>query len=541
MTIVPGSVFYIVGPNGAGKSALLSVIIQQLPMTLIKRISAHRQNWLSGDGATFAPFQRHTYESSILTHSRNHRARYIEEHAGERIGLAISSFISKENHWHRELIKACEASGESVESYKRKNPSPLQDLNEILRQGALSVQIEITDDDLLKGCHGDTTLIGVSKLSDGERNAILLATDVVSARAGTIFLVDEPERHLHRSITEPLLAALFKRRPDCAFIIGTHEIALPTVEEGASTLILRSCTWAGEEPQSFDLELLEPRSDLPQDLRAAILGSRKRILFVEGDETSLDRRLYGILFPTVSVTPKGGCPNVIEAVRGLRSAENLHWVEAFGLVDRDNRPEEEVEKLATEHIHALSVCSIESLYFGRVAREAMAKQQAEHQGKDASKLLEACEAAALKALSDPNTMRNLCALRCERKARDSVFGCLPKAKDLLEGTATPITLDFETVLNDEIEVFESLVRDKKLDELMTRYQLRKSGCYGAISTKLLFPAKENYENAVVALCQRDASFCAALRKVLGPLTNELISEEEPERAIKTIEKPVAAA
>ena len=66
--------------------------------------------------------------------------------------------------------------------------------------------------------------------------------------------------------------------------------------------------------------MLEPGSDLPDDLRQAILGSRRRILFVEGEHKSLDWPIYGVLFEEVSVVPKGGCGEVIKAVNGLRGS-----------------------------------------------------------------------------------------------------------------------------------------------------------------------------------------------------------------------------
>jgi hypothetical protein len=38
---------------------------------------------------------------------------------------------------------------------------------------------------------------------------------------------------------------------------------------------------------------------------------------------------------------------VEHAVRGLRGAEGLHWISAWGIVDKDQRPGEEVARLRT--------------------------------------------------------------------------------------------------------------------------------------------------------------------------------------------------
>ena len=71
-----------------------------------------------------------------------------------------------------------------------------------------------------------------------ERNAMILAAHVITADPGTVFLIDEPERHLHRSIIQPFLSALFDlRKEECTFIIATHEIALPITNPDARVLI----------------------------------------------------------------------------------------------------------------------------------------------------------------------------------------------------------------------------------------------------------------------------------------------------------------
>ena len=55
---------------------------------------------------------------------------------------------------------------------------------------------------------------------------VIIAGHVITAEPETVFLIDEPEKHLHRSISQPFLLALFELRKDCAFIISTHDIDL---------------------------------------------------------------------------------------------------------------------------------------------------------------------------------------------------------------------------------------------------------------------------------------------------------------------------
>ena len=80
------------------------------------------------------------------------------------------------------------------------------------------------------------------------------------------------------------------------------------------------------------------------------------------------------MFPELSVIPKGSCSEVVRAVNGLRSSQEHHHVEAFGLIDRDDRQPDETEKFAEGGIFALDVCSVESLYYCSDAMEAVAPE-----------------------------------------------------------------------------------------------------------------------------------------------------------------------
>ena len=124
----------------------------------------------------------------------------------------------------------------------------------------------------------------------------------------------------------------------------------------------------------------------------------KRILFVEGNANSLDLPLYNALFPGLSVIPKGSCIDVEKAVKGMRGSQSLHHVEAFGLIDRDNRDEEKVSQLAEGGVFALDVYSVESLYFCSDAIAAVAYRKLESLGRKAGDMIKSVEQNALDAL-----------------------------------------------------------------------------------------------------------------------------------------------
>ena len=229
-------------------------------------------------------------------------------------------------------------------------------INELLALGTLTVSLKNSKEEEILAQHGNGGgKFSIEKMSDGEQSAVIMAADVLTAKPATVFLIDEPEHHLHRAIIVPFLSALLKQREDCVFVISTHEIALPVANPNARVLMVRSCTWEGVTAKAWNVEALEPNTELPEELKLAILGARERILFVEGASSSLDLTLYNALFPGLSVVPKGSCIDVERAVSGLRGSRDLHHVKAFGLIDRDDLSEEKIRKLADKGVFALGV------------------------------------------------------------------------------------------------------------------------------------------------------------------------------------------
>ena len=109
----------------------------------------------------------------------------------------------------------------------------------------------------------------------------------------------------------------------------------------------------------------------------SILGERRaywgRIAFVNRcpslrSSNSLDLSLYDVIFPGLSVVPKGNCVDVQKAVSGMRGSKDYHHVETFGLIDRDDRNEDVVTELSEKGVFALDVYSVEALYYSCYSR-----------------------------------------------------------------------------------------------------------------------------------------------------------------------------
>ena len=520
-----GQQLYVVGANGTGKSALFQYWIKSAGSSPIKRIAAHRQMWLPSGNLDFTAQSRKQFEQNRMHWDREDNARWMEHSPAERQSAVLFDLVAKDNTRYRTIGQYIDSNNpDEATVFASKSESPFKQLNDLLCLGTLTVSLRNSNDEEILAQHtGNGLSFSIAQMSDGERAAAIMAANVLTVDPGTILLIDEPERHLHRSIIEPFLSALFAKRQDCAFVISTHEIALPIANLAANAVILRSCEWNGSQPRAWDAEVLESGVYLPEDLKRDILGARRKILFVEGTASSRDLPLYGALFPELSVIPKGSCNEVIRAVNGLRSSQGHHHVEAFGLVDRDDRELDETEILADGGVFALDVCSVESLYYCSDAMEAVAQRQAESLERDPKEMLEAAKLSALEAVgADEDLPERMAAMRSERSVHNRFMSHLPDWKEIrTAGEQLTIGEPMENPYKSELNRFNGLVDSGDLDGLIARYPLKKSGVFEGIVSTFRCRSQEDYERMVVALVRDDANLTEKLKERIKALAELL--------------------
>ncbi len=521
-------VLYIVGTNGSGKSALIHQFVRRHSNDKrVRWIAAHRQTWLDSGATNLTTRSRQEYEENRNSYASRQDARWRDIHATQHLSAVLYDLGAKENAGNRSIVRLMRKDAVSeARAMLAETPSPFDLMNQLLGRGSLNVELEYPDDGSIVAKREGGATYDIAQMSDGERSAMIIAAQVITAEPGTVFFIDEPERHLHRSIIAPFLTALFDlRREDCTFVISTHEVMLPVANPDVQILILHSCQWSGNECVAWDAEEMEPNSELPEELLIAILGGRRRILFVEGEQTSLDRPLYAALFPDVSVISKGTCQEVERAVRGLRSAPNLHRIEALGVIDGDNRSKENVAKLAKEGVVALDVCSVEGLYYCSEAIKVVGQWQARSFGCDAEELIRVTRQKAIKKLQTQELAERMAARRCECQLRDRVMSSLPDAKSIKEDPAQQIFSMIETEYHEELDRYTEFLQHGDLDGLVARYPLRETGVFDVIAETLKCRSRRDYEQIVVARIEDHNRFRDYLKDRLRPLVNALESSE----------------
>lgn len=509
-----GEVLYLLGANGTGKSSLVSRLFGQYQNNA-KRISAHRQTWFESNTLDMTPRNRQALEDNVRSHDTQPQARYREWNPSGRANMAIFDLIDADTTQERKIASLVRAGNIDAAQKKAQNPSPIQVINELMQLSSMPIEIRLEEGQKIVARKNAGDGYSVAELSDGERNAFLIAADVLTAKPGTLILIDEPERHLHRSIISPLLKLLFDRRSDCTFIVSTHELMLPLDTPMASALLLRSCEYQGESVRAWTADLLAPGVAIDDDLKGDILGSRRKMIFVEGTVQSLDAPLYSLLFPQVSVVPKEGCREVEHAVRGLRGADDIHWVSAWGIVDNDQRSAEDVARLKDAGIWALSHYSVESLYYHPTIIGRIAERQAGLTGGVAATL---SQIAITNAIAAAKAQRNhLVSSAVLRSARSKVFEGLPSREDIEAATALLIQVDVAVLRAAEEQQFDALISAANWDGLLTRYPLRESSAFDRVVGGLKIKDQATYQAAVLKLLQDDPEAVSDLRNLLGDL------------------------
>lgn len=354
----------IVGANGSGKTRLAVECERQLGATA-HRISAQRM--LALDPAIEKVSEevarnqlRYGYakpqDYSNLEAARDAKRwgqsqpRFILNDAGallqvlfaEQANVAVTAYNAS----------ADGAPIESRETFVRK-------LRAIFHRVLPTRRLDVTGDDISVSALTDGASEGpysLTQMSDGEKATFYMIGQVLVADPGSVFIMDEPEIHIHRSILGRLWDELEAARPDCAILLITHDLEFAASRTGRKYVVRSYSPTSG-----WDIQSVPEAERFSEQLVTLILGSRKPILFVEGEQGSLDIAFYRACYPAWTVVPRGGCEGVIHSVVTMRRNAAFTRIQCAGLVDADGHDEADRASLVGNGIQILPVSEIENL------------------------------------------------------------------------------------------------------------------------------------------------------------------------------------
>lgn len=516
---------FILGRNGTGKSALVHFIRSQLQYQYSGRLiylPGSRPSYFDGDSLNMTPNSRLQFENNSSSWDSSPDIRIRPVSGTTRNERAIYDLQAAELQYHVDAAYDIKQNGKESLSIGilQSRSSPLDRVNRLLLQSNLPVSTIIDTGELKARRDGNT--YSISRMSDGERTALILIADVIAAKPDSCFLIDEPELHLHRSIVVPLIAALISERPDCTFLVSTHELNLPIEQSDCEIILVRGCVWNNGSVQAWDFDLILDAENIPDDLRTDLLGSRRKILFTEGKSSSLDQPLYALLFPNVSVRQRETCNEVRRAVVGLRQVNAYHHAEAFGLVDNDSMDDAFKQKLLEEGVYALPMFSVESIYYSKEILKAVARRQASTLGVDALDLLAQGSDRSLTILARPGKAEHLAARVSERRMRDALLKNIPDRDTIVASGDSPISVTIPSTYPTTLQRVKALIAAGDLSAIIRSYPVRETGILGELAKSLRFIGEADYEKAALTAINADGALKEIVRNKLGLLPAQLV-------------------
>ena len=362
LTLKAGKTTIIIGANGSGKTRLAVYLEEQLGEKA-HRIAAHRALSLnpnvdripetkarqyltygdSGNSVSISNRKYYRWKNNAPTSLLNDFDRLLQYLFAQQTTLAVEN--------NQKLNRR-----EKITNSKTK----LDILQEVWERLLPLKKLHITADDIRVSSIGiESADYSASEMSDGERAVFYILGQVLSANEGSILIFDEPELHIHKSIISNLWDEIEKLRPDCSFLMITHDIEFAATRV-AKKYVIRNYY---SDP-AWDISEI-PDSELDEQTITLILGSRKPILFVEGEKTSLDMETYRLCYPEWTVIPKGSCKDVIQAVSSLRKLNEdmpILNIKCAGIIDRDTRDSSQIQELEGQGIKVLRYSEIENIF-----------------------------------------------------------------------------------------------------------------------------------------------------------------------------------
>ncbi|MES2124321.1 MAG: AAA family ATPase [Gemmatimonadota bacterium] len=314
------------------------------------------------------------------------------------------------------------------------------------------------------------------EMSDGERVTLYLLAQCLTAPAGSMIIIDEPELHLHRSLMDKLWNKVEELCPTNTLVYITHDLDFAASRVGARKLWIQAYSkgeWTWIDVPADD--------DLPEALVLELIGNRKPVLFCEGERGGLDHTIYQACFPEHHVVPRGGGDEVIQAARALRANPAFHNVSAVGIVDRDVRSATEASELSAQGVEVLAFAEVENLLCVDELVELVAKKLS----LDPVSVQACVTEFSAKALNDE--IDTQVALRARRRIRYHLSRYSPTTNDL-EGLQRGVdglmaALDVEGVIRDSREAIDRALASGRLNDVLTVFNRKSlvdqiSSCFG---------------------------------------------------------------
>ena len=506
ISLEAGASAFFCGANGSGKTRL-AVYIEENQGLNAHRISAHR-------ALTLNPHVVKIPEKTALARMRVGRnsvpvSQAVVHRRGSRWGSKAA--VSLLNDFDP-LVQAlyAEQSNTALKSHKRARAGDFGHVEATKFELLCYVwerllpkrSLVVSGDDIRVSISGTDSTFSASEMSDGERAIFYLIGQALLAKEESLLIIDEPELHVHRSIMAKLWDELESVRSDCAFVFITHDLEFAAARVGQKFVIREF-----GPGQNWEIERVVGDTGFGEELESLILGSRHRVIFVEGTGSSLDCALYRCCFPNQLVVPRGSCEDVIHAVTSMRNNASLTRLECSGIVDADDLNQEEIERLGRLGIAVLPVAEIENI----VLMPEVSRAIAEHDGftgEELEGLMSALESKVFKFVMAPSHIDRAVARYCKRRVyrllrsidlgkNSSINGIVANYKNKTSG------FDLGSIAADAKATIERTVKDRDIRCLLSCFD--NKGLLALAARHLKNTKRDKFESWLVRVLKSDAA------------------------------------
>lgn len=389
-------------------------------------------------------------------------------------------------------------------------------------------------------------LISSQKLSQGEQTVLYYAAAVLYAMPRAIIFVDSPSLFLHPSLLNNLWNSIEELRPDCTFVYNSVDVQF------VNSRTNNVCVWVKSydaENEAWDYEVIF-NGNFTEDVFVDLIGTRKPILFIEGDaRNSIDARLYPLVFPDCTVKPLGSCDKVIESTRTFNDLRNMHHLESRGIVDRDRRTEPEVEYLRRKSVMVPDVAEVENLFLLEGVIRAMALRRARDPQKVFLKVKKAIEDEFRRRFDEQALQHVRHRVKREVECRiDARFSCITAMETHLRGLIT--VLKPREHYNELRKQFQDYIGRHDYASILKVFNHKPMLADCGVARLLGYKNKDEYIYGVIAVLKENGPEGEAIREAVRscfrvddpvpPKEKKVNLKQVPQGKSKNHAKPVSA-
>lgn len=358
----------LIGANGAGKSSFASYLKDSVSETIVV-IPAQKflfydrtvENLVYTDKNTLSAVQNNNLiNKQRFDYNDDYEARNFNKELSEIFPKLITTIINEQVKEDREIIEI----SDDIETL-----STLK--NNTIFYKFIDIWKKIIPDITFRADTTNRTLIPIrngkefrlNSMSDGEKVILYYIANIILAEPNSFIIIDEPETFLNPSNFNRLWNVLENSRDDCRFVYISHTIDFVTSRENADLFWCKEFNY----PHDWKIEKIKENKDttvktFERALLVELLGSRKPILFCEGDRESLDVFLYNSIFHNeVVIIPVKGHRQVIDNTRAFNKSQIYNSVTAYGIIDGDLHSESQMKAYEADNVFVLPFNEIEML------------------------------------------------------------------------------------------------------------------------------------------------------------------------------------